>query len=286
MDSRRIAHRSAASTGGDPNVVAGSIRAVATPHLCLAHAMSTMAMLPPNECPAKDRAARGWFADASRIQGSISGQNVSVISATPAWHTTGTPSCRGAGQARAICVERRTESTASSFHAAPRTMNQRRVRRRGAGSGTGESFSFVRSGFAVSQSSGSSSSSHTNQRVHSVFPCALSTNPSRVTQGSTSPFLYTYDDRRTAADVRSRSRLEMSGAGSAASEALADAFSSRVPADEAARTYRVCAGEPRGRAHPREGRRERNDVRTRGDAATRTSADMAAGPGSARSRTI
>ena len=95
--STRAAHPSAASTGGDPNVRAGSIRVGCTPSLSALHAINNVAIEPPRLCPAQHSDAVGG-SDSRR--GATSGQNASVISATPAWQTTGTPGWSGAGHAR------------------------------------------------------------------------------------------------------------------------------------------------------------------------------------------
>ena len=208
------AHRSTASVGGDPNVMAGSIRAGSTPSLSFVHAIRSVAMEPPRECPAKHRRA---VAGAEAARGAISGQNASVISETPAWHTTGTAGCNGAGHIFAMFALSWRLSTASSFHAAPRTMNQRWVTTpppRSDSESESESASASssradadapegddeRAGAADESPAGVAASarfaspagsilSHTNQRVHGVTPCARRTNPSRETHGSRSPAL-------------------------------------------------------------------------------------------------
>ena len=179
-------------------------------------------MEPPRECPAKHRRA---VAGAEAARGAISGQNASVISETPAWHTTGTAGCNGAGHIFAMFALSWRLSTASSFHAAPRTMNQRWVTtpppRSDRGSESGSASALWRSaggassrddadapegdderaGAADESPAGVAASarcfaspagsilSHTNQRVHGVTPCARRTKPSRETHGSRSPAL-------------------------------------------------------------------------------------------------
>ena len=210
------AHRSTASVGGDPNVMAGSIRAGSTPSLSFVHAIRSVAMEPPRECPAKHRRA---VAGAEAARGAISGQNASVISETPAWHTTGTAGCNGAGHIFAMLALSWRLSTASSFHAAPRTMNQRWATTPPARSDSDSESELAsasasssrddadapegddeRAGAADESPAGVAASarfaspagsilSHTNQRVHGVTPCARRTKPSRETHGSRSPAL-------------------------------------------------------------------------------------------------
>jgi hypothetical protein len=183
----RISHPSDASTGGDPKVQHGSITPKLIPSLSLDHAISSIAIDPPSECPVKHiRAPSG----SEVIHGDTSGQNSSAISLTPVCTTTGgasLPSCSGLGHALPIWVESRTRSTFSLFHAAPRTTTHRCV-----------------VAFAPSDLS------QTYHLVQFVSPSAISVNPSRRTHGSISPILYTCDANLTATDAPLSSRSVIS----------------------------------------------------------------------------